>query len=76
MKANQIYERCLTNEQIDPTLIWIHFVRFVRRTEDISAARKIFKRARQDPRTTYQLIIANADLEYFFTKVDAQILTT
>jgi cleavage stimulation factor subunit 3 len=32
------------------------------------AARKLFKRAREDPRSTYHLFIANANLEYFCTK--------
>jgi len=41
----------------------------VKRNEDIVAARKLFKRAREDPRSTYHLFIANANLEYFCTKV-------
>lgn len=43
---------------------------FLRRTEGINAARKIFKRAREDTRTTYHLFVANAHLEYFCTKVE------
>ena len=54
---------------IEPTLVWIQYIRFVKRNEDIVAARKLFKRAREDPRSTYHLFIANANLEYFCTKV-------
>jgi cleavage stimulation factor subunit 3 len=60
---------CLEDaEIIEPTLIWIHYIRFVRRVEGLQAARKLFKRAREDPRCKYHLYIANADLEYLFTK--------
>lgn len=43
-------------------------MRAVRRNEDIVASRKFFKRAREDPRATYHLYIAAANLEYFCTK--------
>lgn len=68
-KAYEIYERCIQNGQInEPTLAWIHYIRFARRREDIVAARKLFRRAREDPRSTYHLFIAKAHLEYFCTK--------
>lgn len=68
-KTYEIYEKCTRNGQIEePTLAWIHYIRFARRHEDIGAARKLFRRAREDPRSTFQLFIANADLEYFGTK--------
>lgn len=65
---HEIYEKYLQNQQVDPTLIWIHYIRFVMRSEDITAARKMFKRAREDPRSGYHLFIAQANLEYFHTK--------
>lgn len=68
-KVYEIYEKCLANENIEPNLIWIQYIMFVRRNEDIFAARKLFKRAREDPRTTFHLFVANAHLEYFCTKV-------
>jgi cleavage stimulation factor subunit 3 len=70
-KCYEIYENCLQpeySEFMDATLTWIHYIRFVRRNEDITAARRLFKRAREDPRSTYHLFIANAYLEYFSTK--------
>ena len=68
-KVYEIYENCLQNVNIEPTLVWIQYIRFVKRNEDIVAARKLFKRAREDNRSTYHLFIANANLEYFCTKV-------
>lgn len=70
----EIYEKFLQNDQVDPTLIWINYIRFVVRSEDITAARKMFKRAREDPRSNYHLFIAQANLEYFNTKVKFAIL--
>lgn len=68
-KVYEIYEKCLQEEKLDqPTLVWIHYIFFVRRHEDLIAARKLFKRARQDNRITYHLFIANALLEYFHSK--------
>lgn len=67
-RCYELYEKCLQNSQMDATLIWIHYIRFVRRNEDIQAARRLFKRAREDSRCTYHLFIANAYLEYFSTK--------
>lgn len=70
-KAYEIYEKCIQNGQTnEPTLAWIHYIRFARRREDIVAARKLFRRAREDPRSTYHLFIAKAHLEYFCTKVN------
>ena len=70
-KVYDIYEKYLqTNSNVaDPTLIWIHYIRFVARVEDMTAARKMFKRAREDPNAGFQLFIAQADLEFFHTKV-------
>jgi cleavage stimulation factor subunit 3 len=67
-KCHEIYEKCLKNQQMEPTLIWIHYIKFVKRTEDLNSARKFFKRAREDQRTLFHLFISNANLEYFCTK--------
>ncbi|CAF1033907.1 unnamed protein product [Brachionus calyciflorus] len=68
-KVYEIFEKYLAQERADqPTLVWIHYIFLVRRNEDIIAARKLFKRARQDSRINYHLFIANALLEYFHTK--------
>ena len=68
-KTYEIYEKCSQNPHIEePTLIWIHYIRFARRHEDLAAARKLFRRAREDSRSTFPLFIANADIEYFAGK--------
>ncbi len=46
-------------------------MRFMNRTKGIKAAREIFKIGREDPRTTYQLYVAAADMEYLCTKVSS-----
>lgn len=68
-KTYEIFEKCIQNPSLEePTLAWIHYIRFARRHEDIGAARKLFRRAREDQRSTYHLFIANTNLEYFATK--------
>ena len=52
----------------NPTLAYIHYMLFCRRAEGIIEARKIFKRAREDPRTTQEIYVASALMEYFTTK--------
>jgi len=44
-------------------------MRFARRAEGIKAARTVFKMAREDTRTTYQLYVAAALMEYYCSKV-------
>jgi len=44
-------------------------MRFARRAEGIKAARAVFKMAREDTRTTYQLYVAAALMEYYSSKV-------
>jgi cleavage stimulation factor subunit 3 len=71
-KCHDIYEKSVRNQEMsgeELTLVWCHYIKFVKRVEDLAAARKLFKRAREDPRTTFHLFIANANLEYFCTKV-------
>jgi len=44
-------------------------MRFARRAEGIKAARAVFKMAREDTRTTFQLYVAAALMEYYCSKV-------
>lgn len=67
-KVKKIFERCLTKVTDNPTLAYIHYMLFCRRAEGIIEARKIFKRAREDPRTTQEIYVASALMEYFTTK--------
>ena len=41
----------------------------MRRTKGIKAAREVFKLGREDKRSTFQLYIAAADMEFLCTKV-------
>ncbi len=43
-------------------------MRFCRRTEGTGAARAIFKKAREDQRTTYHVFVGAALMEYYCTK--------
>ena len=43
-------------------------MRFTRRAEGTASARKIFKKAREDSRTTYDVYVAAAHMEYYCTK--------
>ena len=44
-------------------------MRFLRRAEGIRSARTIFKKAREDTRSSYHVYIAAAFMEYYCTKV-------
>lgn len=70
--AEELYKQALERCSNDITLVYIHFMRFMRRTKGLDAARKIFKMGREDSRTTYHLYIAAANMEYFCTK-DKQV---
>jgi len=67
-KVTQIYEKLLQSKDIDPTLCYIQYMRYLRRAEGIRSSRGIFKRARQDTRCTYQVYVAAALMEYYCTK--------
>lgn len=67
-KAIKIYDRILDIPSIDPTLIYIQYMKFARRTEGIKTARGIFKRAREDARAKHQVYIAAALMEHFCQK--------
>ena len=44
-------------------------MKFTRRTESITSARGIFKRAREDPRCSYEIYTSSALMEYYCSKV-------
>ena len=48
---------------------YIQYMKFCRRTEGTASARAIFKRAREDSRSTYHVFVAAALMEYYCTKV-------
>uniref|UniRef100_A0A1I7TA54 Suf domain-containing protein n=1 Tax=Caenorhabditis tropicalis TaxID=1561998 RepID=A0A1I7TA54_9PELO len=62
--VKKIYDRLLEIEHINPTLTYVQLMRFIRRTEGPITARLVFKRAREDKRTGYQVYVAAAQLEY------------
>ena len=43
-------------------------MKFCRRTESTVAARQIFKKAREDPRSNHNVYVAAALMEYYCTK--------
>ncbi|KAK0417140.1 hypothetical protein QR680_012850 [Steinernema hermaphroditum] len=66
--VKKIYDKLLEVESCDPTLAYIHLMKFVRRTEGIKEARLVFKRARIDSRIQYHVYVASALLEYYCSK--------
>ena len=70
-KARSIYNRLLDIKEAnlkDPTLAYIQAMRFERRVDGIKAARAMFKRAREDSRTTHHIYVAAALMEYSCSK--------
>ncbi|XP_063711012.1 cleavage stimulation factor subunit 3-like [Symsagittifera roscoffensis] len=67
-KVHQIYERALAVEDLDPTLVYIQFMKFARRSEGIKTARAIFKRAREDKRSGAFIYVAAALIEFYCSK--------
>ena len=62
---------CLIMEMAN-ILFWqgyIQYMKFARRAEGIKSARMIFKMAREDSRTKYQVFVAAALMEYYCSKV-------
>lgn len=67
-KVHEIYSNFLESEDIDPSLCYIQYMQFCRRAEGTSSARLVFKKAREDPRTSYHVYVAAALMEYYCTK--------
>ncbi|XP_051953719.1 cleavage stimulation factor subunit 3 [Xyrauchen texanus] len=67
-KVHSIYNRFLAIEDIDPTLVYIQYMKFARRAEGIKSGRSIFKKAREDPRTRHHVYVTAALMEYYCSK--------
>ncbi|KAI6649345.1 Cleavage stimulation factor subunit 3 [Oopsacas minuta] len=68
-KVHKIYEKGLENEELDPTLIYIQYMKFARRVEGIQGARVVFHRARKDTKSKHHVYIAAALMEYYSSKL-------
>lgn len=58
--AKKLYESLLTDSVNTTALAHIQFIRFLRRTEGVEAARKYFLDARKSPNFTYHVYVAYA----------------
>ena len=67
-KVNQIYTKFLENAGVDPSLCYIQYMKFCRRSEGTAAARAVFKKAREDGRCRHHVFVAAALMEYYCTK--------
>lgn len=68
-KVHSIYNKLLAIEDIDPTLVYIQYMKFARRAEGIKSGRTIFKKAREDLRTRHHVYVSAALMEYYCSKV-------
>uniref|UniRef100_A0A1I8BZ39 Suf domain-containing protein n=1 Tax=Meloidogyne hapla TaxID=6305 RepID=A0A1I8BZ39_MELHA len=66
--AKKIYDRLLSQQNVDPTLTYIQLMKFIRRTEGLKQARLVFKRAREDKRNNFHVYVAAAYIEYYCSK--------
>ncbi|CAH0394855.1 unnamed protein product [Bemisia tabaci] len=67
-KVHEIYKTYLELQEIDPTLTYVQYMKFARRAEGIKSARSVFRKAREDPRSNYQIFVAAALMEYYCSK--------
>lgn len=75
-KVHSIYNKLLVIEDIDPTLVYIQYMKFARRAEGIKSGRSIFKKAREDPRTRHHVFVSAALMEYYCSKVRTRRVCT
>jgi len=66
--AHELYKKFLAQDGVDPTLCYIHYMRFCRRNEGTTSARSVFKKARDDKNSSYHVYVAAALMEFFCTK--------
>ncbi|XP_020086352.1 cleavage stimulation factor subunit 77 isoform X3 [Ananas comosus] len=66
--AKKIYESLLANSVNVTSLTHIQFIRFLRRTEGIEAAKKYFLDARKSPSCTYHVFVAYATMAFCLDK--------
>ncbi|CAG0914044.1 unnamed protein product [Notodromas monacha] len=67
-KAASIYEEFVGLPDVDPTLAFIHYMAFMRRTDSVKSARQIFRKARENPRSRFHVFVAAALMEYLVSK--------
>ncbi|XP_028414196.1 cleavage stimulation factor subunit 3-like isoform X2 [Dendronephthya gigantea] len=67
-KAKEVYDKLLETPNIDPTLVYIQYMKFSRRAEGIKESRAVFKRSREDSRSSHHVFVAAALMEYYITK--------
>nr|NP_001015241.3 suppressor of forked, isoform F [Drosophila melanogaster]P25991.2 RecName: Full=Protein suppressor of forked [Drosophila melanogaster]EAA46199.3 suppressor of forked, isoform F [Drosophila melanogaster] len=67
-KVHTMYNKLLQLPDIDPTLVYVQYMKFARRAEGIKSARSIFKKAREDVRSRYHIFVAAALMEYYCSK--------
>eukprot|EP00096_Caligus_rogercresseyi_P003916 TRINITY_DN1779_c0_g1_i1.p1 TRINITY_DN1779_c0_g1~~TRINITY_DN1779_c0_g1_i1.p1 ORF type:complete len:728 (+),score=123.76 TRINITY_DN1779_c0_g1_i1:561-2744(+) len=67
-KVHKIYLKYLEHRDIDPTLCYVQYMKFCRRSEGIKSARAVFKKAREDELTGQQIYVSAALMEYYCTK--------
>jgi len=69
-KSAKIYDRLLECEDVkfNPTLVYIQYMKFSRRSEGIKSAREVFKKARKDSRIGHQVFTCAALMEYSCSK--------
>ncbi|XP_065560553.1 cleavage stimulation factor subunit 3-like [Artemia franciscana] len=67
-KVHQIYQKLIDIRDVDPTLAYIQQMKFARRAEGIKSARAVFKKAREDQRSSYNVFVAAALMEYYCSK--------
>lgn len=66
--AKKIYESLVGNNATATSLAHIQFIRFLRRTEGVEAARKYFLEARNSPSCTYHVFVAYAMMAFCLDK--------
>ncbi|GAU38061.1 hypothetical protein TSUD_146200 [Trifolium subterraneum] len=66
--AKKIYENLLGDGDNATALAHIQFIRFLRRTEGVEAARKYFLDARKSPTCTYHVYVAYASVAFCLDK--------
>ncbi|XP_077248941.1 tetratricopeptide repeat (TPR)-like superfamily protein [Tasmannia lanceolata] len=66
--AKKIYESLLANSVNATALAHIEFIRFLRRTEGVEAARKYFLDTRKSPNCTYHVYVAYAMMAFCLDK--------
>uniref|UniRef100_A0A0N5A1Z9 Suf domain-containing protein n=1 Tax=Parastrongyloides trichosuri TaxID=131310 RepID=A0A0N5A1Z9_PARTI len=63
-EAEDVYEYIISQQDLQPSLAYIHYMSFARRNISIRHQRDIFRRARNDDRVHYQVYFAAAEIEF------------